>query len=135
MAMIFSLVTFLEDWITSQNGKNSGGVRRLVISEDTNKDSESENAAKITLIEEKVLASGTPVTRESFLKWNAAFLAEKQANMPAVVVKESKLTGKQLFEQNKALAASDAGYGDDEAVVEVHSNGGGNDKHLFYLFL
>lgn len=121
--MIFSLVTFLEDWISSQNSKNGAGVRRLVISEDNNQDKEAESDAKTTLIEEKVLASGTPVTRESFLKWNAAFLAEKQASMPTanVIVKESKLTGKQLFEQNKALAASDTGYGDDEAVVEVHS--------------
>lgn len=120
--MIFSLVTFLEDWIGSQNSKNGAGVHRLVISEDNNKDKDAEGEAKTTLIEEKVLASGTPVTRESFLKWNAAFLAGKQANVPtAVVVKESKLTGKQLFEQNKALAASDTGYGDDEAVVEVHS--------------
>lgn len=65
---------------------------------------------------------GGPVTRESFLEWNAKFLAELQAKSLTAALSNSsnRLTGRQLFEQNRALATSDMNYADvNEAIVEV----------------
>ena len=122
MAMIFSLITFLEDWIAASGKK---GLKRLVIAaeEDSRKSAEdSSAAAKTTLIEEKVLAAGTPVTRETFLKWQKSFLSELGSNSSTIIATTAsqKLTGKQLFEQNKALAVSDTGFAEegDEVVID-----------------
>ena len=143
MAMIFSLITFLEDWIAASGKK---GLKRLVIAteEDSRKSAEDSSAAA-TLIEEKVLAAGTPVTRETFLKWQKSFLSELGASKDITQSPSSqKLTGKQLFEQNKALAVSDTGFAEegDEVVIDealfanIHFNDDGDeddeDEELVY---
>ena len=124
MAMIFSLLTFLEDWIiASSTTKKKGAGKRLVLAAEDGAPSNPDSASSpTTLIEEKVLAAGTPVTRDSFLRWREAFLKETSSLPPisTATATASKLTGKQLFEQNRALAASDAGFGVEEGdVVEI----------------
>ncbi|GAB0498474.1 hypothetical protein MMPV_009818 [Pyropia vietnamensis] len=58
-------------------------------------------------------AYGTPVTVESFTAWSIAFEAEMAAARAAAAATaatgagEAKLTGRQLFEQNKAVGAED----------------------------
>lgn len=122
MAMVFTLTSFIEDWI-AKNFKNTGKSVRLP----TNFDSDDFNTKKPTIIEEKVLDEGTPVTKESFLVWRDRFLRENVGNLkgPAAqlgpILKESKITGKQLFEQNKALASSDAAFADDGVALESNS--------------
>lgn len=130
MAMVFSLTSFIEDWI-AKNYKNTNKSVRLP----KNSEADDENVSKKpTLIEEKVFDEGTLVTKESFLVWRDHFLKENLGNLkgPASLLcptqKESKLTGKQLFEQNKALASSDAAFADDGIAIESKS------KFLYYSY-
>ncbi len=64
------------------------------------------------------------MTKETFLAWKERFLRENLVNLkgPAAqfgpIQKESKFTGKQLFEQNKSLATSDAAFADDGVALE-----------------
>ncbi|KAI9024657.1 ubiquitin-conjugating enzyme/RWD-like protein [Hyaloraphidium curvatum] len=68
--------------------------------------------------EEKRRKEGTKVTSESFAAWKKAFEKEMAAQgrsdlvwLPAAQVKvAAKLTGKQLFEQNRGLAVSDSQF-------------------------
>lgn len=118
MAMVFTLTSFVEDWL-SKNYKNTSKSVRLPKSET---DETGSNAP--TVIEEKVFDEGTPVTKETFLSWKERFLRENLGNLkgPAAqfgpIQKESKFTGKQLFEQNKSLATSDAAFADDGVAFE-----------------
>lgn len=117
MAMVFTLTSFIEDWVSKNYKSTSKSVRLPNNSDDL-------DSKKPTIIEEKVLDEGTPVTKESFLIWKERFLRENIGNLkgPAAqlgpVMKESKITGKQLFEQNKALASSDAAFADDGVALE-----------------
>ena len=119
MAMIFSLTSFIEDWLV-KNYKNTSKSVRLPNAADE----DGLNAKTPRLIEEKVLDEGTPVSKETFLAWRERFLRENVGNLKgpaaqfAPVQKESKFTGKQLFEQNKALASSDAAFADDGVALE-----------------
>lgn len=119
MAMVFTLTNFIEDWI-SKNFKNTNKSVRLP----KNVEIEEVETNKTTIIEEKVLDEGTPVTKETFLAWKERFLSENVGNLKgpaaqlAPIQKESKITGKQLFEQNKGLAASDAAFADDGVAIE-----------------
>jgi len=119
MAMVFSLASFVEDWIANKY-KNSGKSVRLPI----NADAEEFGSRGPRIIEEKIIDEGTPVTKETFLVWRERFLKENIGNLkgPAAqlgpIHKESKITGKQLFEQNKGLASSDAAYADDGVALE-----------------
>jgi hypothetical protein len=121
MAMVFTLTSFIEDWI-AKNFKNSSKSVRLPNASEG--DDFGSSSKKPTVIEEKIIDEGTPVTKESFLVWRDRFLKENVGNLkgPAAqlgpVLKESKITGKQLFEQNKALAASDAAFADDGVALE-----------------
>lgn len=119
MAMVFTLTSFIEDWI-AKNFKNTNKSVRLP----KNSETEEVETNKPTIIEEKVLDEGTLVTRETFLAWKEKFLRENVGNLKgpaaqfAPIHKESKITGKQLFEQNKGLAASDAAFADDGIAIE-----------------
>lgn len=136
MAMVFTLTSFIEDWI-AKNFKNTNKSVRLPKNLDI-EDTDA-NDSKVTIIEEKVLDEGTPVTRETFLVWKERFLRENVGNLKgpaaqfAPIQKESKVTGKQLFEQNKGLAASDAAFADDGVAIESKSRF--YTIHLLHLFL
>ena len=66
------------------------------------------------------------MTVERFMEWNAKFLKEMKILKDAEEKRKAdlgpaKLTGRQLFEQNKVLASSDSAYFEaagDEAVFE-----------------
>jgi len=126
MAMVFTLTSFIEDWI-AKNFKNTNKSVRLP----KNFEVEEVEINKTTIIEEKVFDEGTPVTKETFLAWKERFLLENVGNLkgPAAqlgpIQKESKITGKQLFEQNKGLASSDAAFADDGIAIES--------KFLFFI--
>lgn len=128
MAMVFTLTSFVEDWI-AKNFKNTNKSVRLP----KNFEIEESESNKTTLIEEKVFDEGTPVTKETFLVWKEKFLLENVGNLkgPAAqfgpIQKESKITGKQLFEQNKGLASSDAAFADDGIAIE-------SKESIFILF-
>ncbi|KAK0733356.1 ubiquitin-conjugating enzyme/RWD-like protein [Lasiosphaeria miniovina] len=117
MAMVFTLVSALKD-----------AAEQLVL--------ERRNAA-IRAHEEKVLAAereenkkfdGTPVNRETFLKWRESFLQEieearlreeeeKAAEMKKARIKEpAKLTGRQLWE--RGLATNQDEGDEDEIPTE-----------------
>lgn len=119
MAMVFTLTSFIEDWI-AKNFKNTNKSVRLP----KNVEIEEFETNKTTIIEEKVFDEGTPVTKETFSTWKERFLRENVGNLkgPAAqfgpIQKESKITGKQLFEQNKGLASSDAAFADDGVAIE-----------------
>lgn len=123
MAMVFSLASFVEDWVANKYKNNAKSVR---LPSNGNFDNDTTSSAP-RIIEEKVIDEGTPVTKESFLAWRERFLKENIGNLkgPAAqlgpVHKESKITGKQLFEQNKGLASSDAAYADDGIALESNS--------------
>lgn len=66
------------------------------------------------------------MTIESFMAWNAKFLTEMEAGKRQAEQEKkekeplSRLTGRQLFEQNRSLITSDMNYTDaNEAIVEV----------------
>jgi hypothetical protein len=66
-----------------------------------------------TVIHDRVPRAGTAVTMESFIAWRDAFEAEMTAAAGGVRdPRESKKTGKQLFEENADLARSDMGVTD-----------------------
>ena len=123
--MIFTLVSFVEDWISKRY--KSSVVKSLRFNSSQVDAETAENSNKPTVIEEKLLDAGTPVTRENFLAWKERFLRENVGNLKGAssqlspVQKESKLTGKQLFEQNKNLAESDAAFADDGVALESKS--------------
>lgn len=73
---------------------------------------EDEDIAR-TVIHDRVPRAGTAVTMESFIAWRDAFEAEMAAASGGVRdPRESKKTGKQLFEENADLARSDMGVTD-----------------------
>lgn len=102
-AMIFSLVTLVEDMLSS---------------------AETANAQKTAMrkegiaVEAKTITVGTTVTVEAFLAWNKAFLDEQKTLRSEQAVKAVKLTGRQLFEQNKVVDMASDDLGIDEAVFE-----------------
>jgi hypothetical protein len=108
MAMIYTLVSSMEDWL-SKNCKSM---------EDTKASTKESIEAK----EVPISLRGGPVTQESFAVWNEKYMEEiQQATMlkdkKMAEVGPSKLTGRQLFEHNKALVTSDAAYGDEADIV------------------
>lgn len=111
MAMVFSLVTAAEDWLrenTKCTATSLASTRGA-----TGTSSGRPALAERSRDSEVATLRGGPVTRESFAAWNAKFMAEvgearalqakRQAEQTPI-----KLTGRELFERNKALATSDA---------------------------
>ncbi|KAK4659736.1 Protein gir2 [Podospora pseudocomata] len=117
IAMVFTLVSTLKE-----------AAEQLVL---------DRKAAIVKAHEEAVLAAereenkkfqGTPVTRETFLKWRESFLKEMEegrireeeerlAELKKARIKEpTKLTGKQLWERGLAAAGQDEA--DDDTVIE-----------------
>ncbi|KAJ1647350.1 rwd domain-containing protein [Coemansia asiatica] len=113
MAMVFTMATNLKEVAVERLSQKTTELRRLK-EERIQREIEAE-AAKFV---------GTPVTRDSFLEWKARFEAEmtnaarlaaeaeeKTAGAKKIAVrKEDKLTGRQLFEQDRSLAMSDSRF-------------------------
>jgi hypothetical protein len=82
-AMVFAMVTAAKDWLT----------------ENFDADNEVEEKEKVVAPELTQEERGTPVTKENFIEWHAAFLAQMKAQGKwTEAVKPEGLTGRQLFE-------------------------------------
>lgn len=109
MAMVFSIVSSIEDWLA----KNTKPAQSVI---------KSSSEPKPETTESPITMRGGPVTPATFLEWNTKFLAEiqlskAQKDKKIVEIDGSKLTGRQLFEQNKSLINSDATFGDETDIV------------------
>jgi hypothetical protein len=107
MAMVFHLVSYIQenlaDLVTGHKERKEQELLRQ----------EMEQRKQQELEEKRRF--GTRVTRELFFKWKAEFDQEMQALQSAedkarLEAKKNKLTGRQLFEQDKNLVQSDAAY-------------------------
>src|SRR5690606_20498130 len=112
MAMIMGLVTEAEDWIS----KNCIQKKNSVLTLSKSSEVEIEETRETATDKDQIL-NGTLVTRELFLSWNVKFMEEVR-NSSKKKIDSKKLTGKQLFEQNKSLMSSDLLLEDDEAVID-----------------
>ncbi|KAI8349104.1 ubiquitin-conjugating enzyme/RWD-like protein [Mortierella sp. GBAus27b] len=105
MSMVFSMVSTAKDTLTEtiQNNK----LRR---------EREEQERVQREYEEEERRKAGTRVTVESFLKWKTAFdneMAEKERLEKGTRKDDPRLlkpTGRQLFERDHSLAASDAAF-------------------------
>lgn len=112
--MIFTMASMLQEELYS------------VISEGKQARIEAELAkARLAEEAENRKFKGTPVTVDLFLAWKIKFdkeMAEKEQEAKGKVKADgkAKLTGRQLFEQDKTLASSDASYMDEgDVAVDV----------------
>ncbi|OZJ03178.1 hypothetical protein BZG36_04078 [Bifiguratus adelaidae] len=115
MAMCFALASALKEELEA-----------LILRLRKERDDEREERLRKELEAEQEKFRGTRVTRQKFLDWKKAFdkeMAEKEvAERGRIKVVAGKLTGRQLFEQDKSLASSDATYmeeGDDSVDVSL----------------
>ncbi|KAJ1722978.1 rwd domain-containing protein [Coemansia erecta] len=122
MAMVFAMASSLKEVAIERLLKKTADLKRIK-DQRIQKEIEAEQAKFI----------GTPVTRESFMEWKARFEAEMvdvarlaaeaeerqgarraaaaaAGSLAAGAKKDSRLTGRQLFEQDKSLAMSDSRF-------------------------
>ncbi|KAK1781351.1 RWD domain-containing protein [Copromyces sp. CBS 386.78] len=119
MAMIFTVVSTLKD-----------AAEQLAVERRDAAIKAQEEAAQAAEREENKKFQGTPVNRETFLKWRDNFMQEledqrikeeeeKAAEMKKARIKEPvKLTGKQLWERGLAKGGDEDLEGDDDMPVE-----------------
>lgn len=112
MVMTFTLVSVAIDWIN-----RIADQKRREFKEARDKKKREEEEA------ERKKFEGTRVTVESFLVWRTKFEEEMHKNDKTWSAKQEvnkRLTGKQLFEQNKNLIESDLAFLDDQdADIDV----------------
>lgn len=118
MAMIFTLVTTLKEEAEQVAVRRREAVQR-----------QHEEALLAAEREENKKFHGEPVTRESFLKWRAGFIAEMEeqqrrqeeerlAEMKKARIKEpARLSGRQLWERGLAKG-EEVEEGEEEAPAE-----------------
>uniref|UniRef100_A0A6G1SGQ0 RWD domain-containing protein 1 n=1 Tax=Aceria tosichella TaxID=561515 RepID=A0A6G1SGQ0_9ACAR len=108
--MIFELVSDVVEWLSTKAEREATRLAR-----------EQERKLELLEAEEKRKCDGTPVTVETFLAWKAKFDAELlklkleqqkklSEQMPAG---QKRLTGREMFETDKALIESDLNFVDD----------------------
>ncbi|KAF7724887.1 RWD domain-containing protein 1 [Apophysomyces ossiformis] len=110
MAMIFTMASFMKDEL-NEIVMDSQRSQREAEEEKRRKEEEAEMAK----------FRGTKVTIERFMEWKKKFdkeMAAKEDQEKIQRAKElkNKLTGRQLFEQDRTLALSDAKYMEDGDV-------------------
>jgi len=107
--MIFMLVSEIVVWLSTRAEKEAD-------------EHEREKGLRLHAIEaeERKKAEGTPVTVETFLAWKAKFDAEQlkikleeQKQQAEMNSGQRRLTGREMFERDKALAESDLNFVDD----------------------
>lgn len=84
-AMIFNLIGLIDEKADTFSSTRKPDAPTLV------------EEKRETPIEARTFDSGSPVTREAFIKWHTAFLTERDRDHASSQV--GKLTGRQLFEQ------------------------------------
>lgn len=111
---VYTLITFAQDWLVEWSKIEHERAKiqdKLRIQQEIHE------------MEEK-FKKGTPVTKETFTEWNSKFMQEQQLRITQnQLLSMSKLkTGRELFEADKSLVASDLQTGGDdddkEAVFE-----------------
>lgn len=107
MAMVFTLVSCIEEWLTS-HGPNSKATQVIV------DEFRTLNTRPQSLEQPLITMRGGPVTKESFSVWHKKFLAETESSVKQSATKTdgslaTKLTGKELFEQYQALSSLKTG--------------------------
>ncbi|CEP11326.1 hypothetical protein [Parasitella parasitica] len=110
MAMIFTMVMTIKEELDNIV-LDVQKAEEEIINEKRRKEEEAEQAKFL----------GTKVTVDSFMAWKKKFdaeMLEKDAVLKAKRAKELKgrITGRQMFEQDKSLALSDANYMDEGDV-------------------
>lgn len=108
MAMVFTLLSSLKDSLTT-----------FVIERQEQRRQAEEDRIRKEIEAENAKFQGTKVTIASFLEWKENFereISEKEKATKSLAVlkkeemKKHKLTGRQLFEQDEALAKSDVTF-------------------------
>lgn len=128
MAMVFTMVSIMKEELDNIM-LDVQKAEEAILDERRRKLEEAEQA-KFT---------GTKVTVENFMEWKRKFdeeMLKKDAVLRAQKERElkGKLTGRQLFEQDKTLALSDAKYMEDDDVsvdpsqFDKEERGGALDK-------
>eukprot|EP01043_Picozoa_sp_COSAG02_P066117 COSAG02_NODE_10189_length_1998_cov_11.032904_1_plen_226_part_00 len=123
-AMVFAMVTAAKDWLT----------------ENFDADNEVEEKEKVVAPELTQEERGTPVTKENFIEWHAAFLAQMKAQGKwTEAAKQEGLTGRQLFEGGTCvdmplqLPRACLLHADHQCTHCVHVSGSGS-RYLTRLF-
>ncbi|KAI8343084.1 hypothetical protein BC941DRAFT_344275, partial [Chlamydoabsidia padenii] len=104
MAMIFTMASLVKEELNEM----VLGTKRV------REEAEEERQRKLEEVE-MAKFNGTKVTIERFLEWKKGFdkemeALEDQAKLARAKELKNKLTGRQLFEQDKSLASSDDKY-------------------------
>lgn len=135
MAMVYTMVSTVEEWL-ARNMKPSSSS----ISTTAKTPSDGQLASRPTEEEVPLTMRGGPVTPETFAAWNTKFMAELSKTRMQQEKKQlegsgpARLTGRELFEQNRALAASDSMVGD-EVVLDSSAFEGLDDLQIDDLVL
>lgn len=116
MAMVFTIASLLKE-----------ELNELILARKTEQDRIKEEKLAAELEAEAAKFRGTKVTAENFAAWKDGFDQEMRdldlkdkAARKAEEAKRGKPTGRQLFEQDKSLAQSDAKFVDDgDVTVDV----------------
>ncbi|KAI3646628.1 hypothetical protein MP228_009556 [Amoeboaphelidium protococcarum] len=113
MPCVFQLAQHLKDCFDAY-------IQQLV---DNHKHEEEQRRLAEEQEAERKRNAGTPITEETFRAWKEKFnawrIAQKnQKQQQQIAIDSNKLTGRQIFERNIALATSD-GADDDESEVVV----------------
>eukprot|EP01132_Coremiostelium_polycephalum_P007674 gene7674-9442_t len=98
-SMIFILAGTIKDWLDNNNFEPK----------EEEEEEEPEETISVNIVEEEEenhAFEGTPVTLESFMEWRKKFIAETQPQKKEQ--KQTKLTGRQLFEYDSSLIISDS---------------------------
>ncbi|KAI7826658.1 hypothetical protein BX661DRAFT_143730, partial [Kickxella alabastrina] len=102
MAMVFSMASDLKEAAMQRLIEKSVELRRL-----------KEERIQREIEADQLKFIGTPVTRATFLEWRIRFdreMKDHAARLRGRLRDTSKLTGRQLFEQDKSLALSDSRF-------------------------
>lgn len=116
--MIFTLVSDIVEWLSSKAERESNEIEEQ-------KDRKREELER----EEKKKCDGMPVTVESFLAWKAKFDAELLKAKIEQLKKEAeqnpggakRLTGREMFECDNALAESDMNFVEDLEQEQIEA--------------
>jgi len=113
MAMIFTLVQSVKEWLDEHAGKQEEVV---VVEVD-----EKEKRKKEQEQHERRILDGTPITVESFRAWKTKFDAEMSELKKAVVDTEKmkRPSGRQLFEFDISLVMSDTTLPEEGDTVDA----------------
>ncbi len=120
MAMIFSLVTAVQDWV---NGLNEAAAAEVRANDPREQEQQRRMEEEDRIL--KLRKHGHEVTADSFLAWREQFLAETAGRETAEEkVESARLTGKAWFLQQQAPMVDEVAEYEDEAFLDSGSEDG-----------